>query len=131
MPRVLKRVSIIRLGRILNMMYRPSELAEELCISTETIYRSYLPAGMPYTRDEKGDIWINGKQFVSWAQETIVKNKANRKPLPDNTAWCMRCNRPVELIDPSIVYQNNYIELLQSKCPVCKAKINRARGRTP
>jgi hypothetical protein len=130
MPRAqLNRISIIHLGRILNMLYRPSELAEELSISVETIYRSYIPAGMPHSKDDKGDIWINGKQFITWAHQTITQNKSRRQPLPNNMAWCLHCNKPVELINPIIVYQNRYLQLLQSTCPHCGTKINRGIGR--
>lgn len=123
----LKRVSIIRLGKILNMLYRPSELAEDICVSVDTIYRSYIPAGMPYSKDQSGDIWINGLQFVAWAKETITKSKEKRFPLPDDHAWCMHCNKPVKMINPIITFKNRYVEILQSKCPICGKKINRGR----
>lgn len=123
----LKRVSVIRLGRILNMLYRPSELADEISVSVDTIYRSYIPAGMPHIKDPKGDIWIDGTKFISWAKQTIAKSKEKRYPLQDNQAWCLHCNKPVDLINPIISYQNRYIEILQSNCPNCGSKINRGR----
>ena len=53
---VLKHTHIIKLGRLLDMIYKPSEVAEEISVTTSTIYGSYLPAGLPYIRDAKGNI---------------------------------------------------------------------------
>lgn len=124
---LLKHTQIIRLTRILDMLYKPRELAEEIGVSLDTIYRSYLPAGLPHTR-ERGDIWIYGPAFVAWAKQTIAKNKRQRAPLPEGTAWCVKCNGVVEQIKPRIVYANPHIEILQSKCPTCGGKVNRARA---
>jgi len=109
------------------MMYRPAELAEEICVSVDTIYRSYIPAGMPHTKDQAGNIWINGTHFVAWAKETIAKSKEKRYPLPDDYAWCMHCNQPVQMIDPIVTFKNRYVEILQSRCPNCNKKVNRGR----
>jgi predicted RNA-binding Zn-ribbon protein involved in translation (DUF1610 family) len=125
----LKHQHIVKLGRLLNMMYKPSELAEEIGVSQDTIYRSYLPAGAPYTRDEHGNIWIHGPAFIAWAKETISKKRSKRAGLPDDHAWCMKCNQPVRLITPQVLTVNRYIELVQGTCPECGKKINRARAR--
>jgi len=109
-------------------MYKPAELAEEIKISVDTIYRSYIPAGMPHIRKDN-EIWINGLQFVEWAKHTIAKNKKDRKPLPENVTWCLKCNKIVPLISPYVAYQNHYIEILQSICPDCGTRINRGRRR--
>lgn len=125
----LKHTHIVKLGRLLNMMYKPSEIAEEIGLNADTIYRSYLPAGLPHTQDEKGDIWIHGPAFVAWARETVSKKKATRVGLPDSHAWCMKCNRPVLMINQKVVFQNRYLEILQARCPDCKTIVNRARAR--
>lgn len=124
----LKHTQIIRLSRILNMMYKPGELAEEIGVTQDTIYRSYLPAGMPHTRDAAG-VWIPGPAFVAWARETISKKKNQRAGLPPDHAWCMTCNKSVRLINPKVKVINRYIELLQSPCPSCRTIVNRARAR--
>jgi hypothetical protein len=126
---LLKHQHIVKLTRLLDMLYKPSELAEEIGVATDTIYRSYLPAGLPHTRDGQGNIWIYGPAFVSWARETISRKKSKRAELPDDHAWCMKCNQPVVLISPKIKSVNRYLELLQAKCPTCGRTVNRARGR--
>ena len=128
---LLKHTHIIKLGRILNMLYKPSEIAEEIGVTTDTVVRSYLPAGLPHTRDAKNRVWIHGPTFVSWAKATISKRKSQRAPLADNHAWCLRCNKPVEMRTPSIHPINHYLELLQARCPSCGCKINRAQARIP
>lgn len=125
----LKHQHIVKLGRLLNMMYKPSEIAEEIDLAVDTIYRSYLPAGLPHLRDEEGNIWIHGPAFISWARETISKKKNQRAGLPDNHAWCMKCNQAVALINPKTKEVNRYLELLQARCPQCGGVINRARAR--
>lgn len=110
------------------MLYKPAEIAEEIGVSVDTIYRSYLPAGLPHIRDGD-DIWIHGPAFVAWAKETISKKKSERAGLPDGQAWCMKCNQAVQLVDPKIKTVNRYLELLQARCPQCGKIVNRARAR--
>lgn len=78
----LKHQHIVKLGRLLNMLYKPAELAEEIGVTQDTIYRSYLPAGLPHTRDDQGNVWIHGPAFVSWARETISRRQNKRAGLP-------------------------------------------------
>lgn len=126
---LLKHQHIIKLSRLLNMLYKPAEIAEEIGVATDTVYRSYLPAGCPYTRDGEGNIWIHGPTFVAWARETISKKKSERAGLPDDHAWCMKCNQAVQLINPKTKRVNRYLELQQAHCPYCGGKVNRARAR--
>jgi hypothetical protein len=126
---LLKHTHIVKLGRLLDMLYKPAEIAEEIGVAQDTVYRSYLPAGLPYTRDDQGNIWIHGPAFVSWARATVSKKKSQRAGLSANHAWCMKCNRPVELINPKIKPINRYLELQQSSCPHCHKIVNRDRAR--
>lgn len=126
---LLKHTHIIKLGRLLNMMYKPSEIAEEIGVAQDTIYRSYLPAGLPHIRDAHGGVWIHGPAFIAWAKETVSKRKSQRTGLPDDHAWCMKCNQPVLMKFPKIKIINRYLELLQAPCPICGTTVNRARAR--
>lgn len=126
---LLKHCHIVKLGRFLNMLYRPSEIAEEIGVITDTVIRSYLPAGLPHERDAQGNVWIHGPAFIGWAKETIARKKSRRTGLPDGTAWCLRCRRPVQMIDPQVRSSSRYLEIMQSICPSCGATVNRARSR--
>lgn len=126
---LLKHTHIVKLGRLLNMLYKPSEIAEEIGLAVDTIYRSYLPAGLPHTRDDTGNIWIHGPVFVAWARETVALKRSKRAGLPDDHAWCMKCNQAVPLQDPKIKAVNRYLEILQARCPRCRKIVNRAQAR--
>lgn len=132
MPRTprLPRRNTIRLGRILDMMYKPSEIAAEIDVTVATIYRSWMPAGLPHQRDADGSIWIHGPALVAWANETIAQNKKKRHPLKDGHGWCMKCNQVVPLQNPTPIYKNRYIEIVQAACPVCQTPVNRAQKRS-
>ena len=125
---LLKHTQIIRLGRILNMLYKPSELAAEIGVNIDTIYRSYLPAGMPHVRDQYKQIWIPGPAFVSWAKATVSKRRADRHPLAPDQAWCMNCNQAVQLQQPVARQVNRYLDLVQAHCPQCDHTVNRLRA---
>ena len=110
------------------MLYKPSELAEEIGIHVDTVYRSYIPAGLPCIHRQQ-DIWIHGPTFVAWAQGTITKHKKKRAGLPEDHAWCMKCNQPVLMTEPRICYTNQYIQIKQAVCSHCGTTINRAEAR--
>ena len=121
------RSVILRLGRLLHMEYRPSELAEELGCSLDAVYKSYLSAGCPHRRDETGHIWIVGTEFSEWVRATLKKDKI---PLADGEAYCLKCNAPVKMTGELTVQPVNlYLELVKGECPVCGTRVNRARAR--
>jgi hypothetical protein len=124
---LLKHTQIIRLMRLLDMLYKPSELADEIGVNVDTVYRSYIPAGLPVIRDEDGHFWIHGPAFVAWARETIAQKKAKRQGLPEGHAWCMTCNRPVKITALRVRSISRYSELVQGTCPACGKTVNRLR----
>lgn len=127
-----RRDQIIRLSRLLDMMYKPGELADEIEVSADTIYRSYMPAGMPYERDANGYVWIHGLSFQRWASGVIgAKKKAPKHPMANDEAWCMKCNAVVKLLNPKPKRLNRYADLLQGRCAVCGTRVNRAVSKRP
>jgi hypothetical protein len=94
-PRI-TRATALKTAQLLFMEYRPSELAEELDISTKTIYDSYLPAGLPHRRDSYGNIWIVGTEFSKWAMTVLEKGERyasqRKQPVGDNQAYCLKCD---------------------------------------
>lgn len=121
-----RHAQVVKLARLLDMLYKPAEIAEEIDVTPDTVYRSYLPAGCPHQRDRKNNIWIPGLAFADWARATLANRKAKRQPLPEGQAWCLRCNKAVPLVNPKAKRANRYIQLLQAKCPHCGTTINRA-----
>ena len=125
----LYRAQVIRLKRLLHMKYTPSEIAEVLEVNIDTIYRTYLSAGCPHEKDNKGRIWIIGTAFKTWAEEYLAERKIKKNsPMAENEGWCVVCNKRVIMVSPKIVYSAGNREILQSVCPNCGKKVNRARG---
>lgn len=116
-----------RMPRLLWMYYTPGELAAEIGCSVDTIYKSYIPAGCPHKRDERGHIWIIGNKFRIWALETF-KRKPKPK-MPNGMAYCLRCRKPVKMLNTTLNPKNVYVEFITGRCAECGATVNRARAR--
>jgi hypothetical protein len=128
---LIRHKQIARLGRFLDMLYKPSELANEIGVDEDTVYRSYIPAGLPCLR--KGHtIWIHGPAFVQWAKE-IAAQRRQKNALPKGHAFCVKCNRSVPMDSPRVVHANRLrkIIVLQSTCPNCLRAINRIAKEEP
>jgi len=46
----------MRLEKLLDMLYKPRELAEEIGFTQRQVYRAYLPAGCPHDKDDRRHI---------------------------------------------------------------------------
>lgn len=121
---------IVKLVRLLDMLYMPEELADEIDVNVDTIYRCYLPAGCPHRRDDKNHIWINGVDFKGWVKDMLEKKKRarNNVPMPEGQAFCMRCKKRVDMLNPQVIYSARHNEMLQGRCAECNTKVNRARS---
>ena len=81
LPRI-DQATMRRALRLLNMQYRPSEIAAELKINVQILYRGWLPAGCPHAKDEHGNIWIVGTALHTWmvtvnARRAEARNKGS------------------------------------------------------
>ena len=108
-----------RLQNLFDMMYRPSELAEEIGITKRQFYRVYIPLGLPVERDSRNHVWINGLVFKEWIFEYYKKKK-----LKNNEAFCLTCKDAVEIIDPlhNDIHSLSYITCY---CPRCGRKLSK------
>lgn len=109
----LGRDQINRLGKLLDMMYTPGELSDEIGFSRRQVYRVYLPAGCPHVRDGSGHLWINGKEFKKWVGELYKKHIVGQ-----NEAFCLTCRKAVTMIDPRKI-QGKKLLYYQCNCPNC------------
>lgn len=126
-----KHAQSVKLARLLDMMYKPSEIADELGVSVDTVRRSYIPAGLPVEKDTTGHTWIHGITFANWAREQIAaRKKGKREKLPENKAYCMSCKKVVDFPakPKKIIPVNRFLEMMQAACPICGHKVNKARG---
>jgi hypothetical protein len=102
-----------RVKRLLDMLYKPNELAEEVGFNTNQIYMVYVPAGCPHVRDAKKHIWINGKAFREWVEEVYKK-----RILESDEMFCLTCKRQVKMIKPDRKEKDGLVYYV-SKCPNC------------
>ena len=113
---------IVKAPGLLPMLYKPSELAKELCIHRRTLYDWLNKNGAPYTRDAHNHIWINGEDFAQWIAK--YKKETHRK-LEENEAYCMRCKKIVQLEKPTIIPIKAKLINIRGICPFCQGTIVR------
>ncbi len=107
----------LRLEKLLDMLYKPSEIAEEIGFTRRQIYRVYMHFGCPHERDDQRHIWINGKAFREWYEATYP-----RFTVKDGEGFCLTCKRvirqekPIRAKKGGLVYWIGY-------CPKCGRKI--------
>jgi Domain of unknown function (DUF5679) len=119
---------IVKAPGLLPMWYKPGELAEELGVPDRTL-RGWLEAGAPHRRDEQGHLWVNGHAFAAWVRAVRQARQVRRltkhsSPLAPDEAYCMRCRRPVPLVNPARREQGKRV-LLTGTCPVCGGGVSR------
>jgi len=117
---------IVKAPGLLPMLYKVSEIAEELDIPDRTL-RDWLNRGAPHQRDNRNHIWINGEKFSRWVQSQRKKKRGRR--LNDNEAYCFRCNKAVQLISPEIRHIKGKLILIKGTCAHCGCTINRGGRR--
>jgi hypothetical protein len=79
--------------RLLDMEYKPSEIASELSTDNRHILR-LVEAGAPARKDDNGRYWIHGRNFALWLENVSPKNDKELKARPvvkDNEAYCVVC----------------------------------------
>jgi len=123
----LTHARVHKLKRLLNMQYKLTEIAKEIGITTDTLYRSYIPAGMPCTRDERGHYWVNGKDFVEWASEYVTtRARKPKKTMEPDQAYCTKCNKVVKMVNKRTSKANlSKFSKMTGRCPVCDGKVSR------
>ncbi len=116
-----------RLKRLLDMMYSPGELAKEIGIAKNQIYRVYVPLGCPHERDTHNRIEINGMAFASWYEGEFKKASVG-----EGETFCKTCQKAVKIVDGE-EHRKGQLTYVISCCPVCGRKLTRiidcSRGR--
>ena len=119
--KLLSREARLRARGLLDMLYKPSELADELQIDQRVIYRKLIPEGLTYIKDDAGNLWIHGPEVAAWARSL------DKKPGPTlaaDEAYCLRCRKAVKLVNPKR-NTKHALTILQSQCPECGTRINK------
>lgn len=108
----------MRLGKLLDMLYKPSELSSAIGFTLRQVYRVYLDLGCPCVREDR-HIWINGKVFAEWYEATYPKYR-----LLEDEVFCLTCKKAVKMVEP-IKKKNARLYYWICKCPVCGRKISK------
>jgi hypothetical protein len=118
----LPHATIVKAPGLLPMLYKVSEIAEELQVPERTL-RDWLDIGAPHQRDERNNLWVNGCLFSEW----VRSNRKQKKPahLADHQAYCLRCRQVVELKAPEIIPIKGKLINIKGTCPQCGCIINR------
>ena len=119
--------AIVKSPGLLPMLYTVSEISAAVGVPERTL-RDWLEAGVPYDRDQNARIWIHGRKFATWIAE--MRDPVKERKLKDDEAYCMRCNRPVQMTDVSVKAMQGKLILIRGTCPDCGCMINRG-GRIP
>lgn len=118
----LPHTAIVKAPGLLPMLYKVSEIADELKVPERTL-RDWLSAGAPHHRDERNNLWVNGRLFADWVQSKRKQKKTTR--LSDNQAYCLRCKQVVELAHAEIIPIKGKLIHIKGACPQCGCTINR------
>lgn len=102
-------------------MVTPTELEQELGVSARTI-REWQRLGLPYRRDERGHLWIDGRQFAAWVKQ--ISQPQLKRRLKQDEAYCLTCRAAVKLVNPT-QQQHGHQVTLKGQCPHCGNAIYR------
>ena len=122
-PRI-KSVQNRRLRRLLDMEYKPSEIADELGINVKTIYRSYIPLGLPVRHAVDGSIWIHGTTYREWALTILTTDSEKPKPpMGESEFYCTKCRNRVQAVEISQVIDKRTRAI--GTCPICGTSVTK------
>lgn len=122
MPVRLSHSAIVKSVGLLPMNYKVSEIAELLGMPDRTL-RDWLTIGAPHFRDKRNHIWIVGTELKEWINSN--REKKRRQKMSDKEAYCFRCKKPVDLLNPKVIPIKGKLINIRGICPNCKCIINR------
>ena len=123
------RSNLLKLARLLDMEYKPSELAEEIGVDRLTVYRRYLPAGCPHRRDEHDLIWIHGLSFVAWARAINRREREKgTRHLEVDEAWCLFCRKVVKFTAVETLPIRKHLAIIRGVCAECGRDVHKMQG---
>lgn len=117
---------IVKSPGLLPMLYKVSELSVELNIHERTL-RDWLSGGAPYQRDSHNHVWVNGTDFHKWVLE--CRKKKTSRNMKENDGWCLRCKKPVEILNPQVIERSGQPIRIHGVCSFCGTSVNRGAKR--
>lgn len=112
--------AIVRAPRLLAMKYRLDELAEELEVDALFV-RDWVRRGLAFERDERGNIWIDGREACAWIQ--AHRRSPQKGLMPEGWGYCFFCRDRVEMVTVARRMCGKVMQL-SGTCPRCGRKVN-------
>lgn len=116
----LKREKYHNLLGLIDSLYTPEELANDVGFTRRQVYRVYIPLGCPHQRNERDHILINGKLFREWYFETYKKPE-----IASDEVYCLSCKQIVPIVNSVSKSKGRYKYQLIT-CPNCGKKVSKA-----
>lgn len=111
---------------LLPMFYTPKELANALSASERTIRDVWIKHwGLPYERDSRNHIRVNGETVRQWIADQRQKNAKYGHSMAEGEGYCMKCRRAVVMVNPTVTLSNLKQSLVSGTCPQCHGRVNR------
>jgi hypothetical protein len=88
----LTRAMMRRSIRLLDMEYKPSEIAQELGATKAQVMR-LITAGAPARKDANGHFWIHGESLADWLERAAPKNIKAPTIFKDDECYCVGCHQ--------------------------------------
>jgi len=105
---------------LLPMEYKIRELSRELELPYGTV-RDWVKIGsIPHRRDGRKHIFVYGPDVRQWVMDQ--RQQIRKTKLPNDYAYCLRCNQPVRMKDPEIIERAG-ASLLGCTCHFCGTKV--------
>lgn len=119
-----------RANVLLDMLYTPKELAEELGdgLTPKRIYQYLIPDhNMPHEKDAQGHVFLHGLAVAKWSNDILEarrKRKEKGGDIPAGYSYCMTCKKATVLNDvetKTVVIQKGSRKLTykKGKCSQC------------
>lgn len=106
MSRAMTRRSV----RLLDMEYKPSEIAQELNCKPSWVVLA-IKHNAPSRKDESGRFWLHGLTFAAWLQ-TYTAQEKERRHIKPNECYCVGCKKYTSFL-PDEELQTRIV----GKCP--------------
>lgn len=109
---------------LLPMLYRAVELEAELAVSAATI-QHWLKAGLPYQRDRRGHLWINGRELADWVTAQYKARRDSKKKIPEDETYCCVCRKVRPFHSAKVRAVHGHQVLLTGICSQCGSTVNK------
>ncbi len=119
-----QQVNIAR--ELLDMLYKPAELARELFVEKPAVYE-WTRNGMPHKKDDKGRLWVHGIKAGEWVLFQSTKRQKEKIAIPQGMIFCMKCQKPTKYKNAKHEYLTSGRIMVKAICTICGMQVRQFR----